>query len=404
MHIVRRILTFVLVVVAVPVAVVLWYTPLGNGYVDLTPEELRRHAVALEEHGRPPLDFVVEAFADRDVVIVGESHRVAQDALFVQELIPAVYHRAGVRHLLIEFGVQSDQPMVDRLLSSSAFDRGSAQEVLVHLDLGWLYEEYLGVLEAAWKLNATLSQEAPRFRVLLGTPGERQAVGKDADMARLVLEQVAAGERVLVYCGSHHGFTRYRQPMPFEALYLPADRPGRMGNRLYAALGDRVAFVRLHAPCAKRWAFFAWPLYRRPLLLPFGGVIDRAHADLGEPVGFWTSVEPFAGLTDDVSYYALHREPLTLEQFADGYVVLAAMSERRAVRPFVGLDEEHARAVRANGLYPEKAWAKTDRAGYDEPQWWPNVRAFWVGAALVAAVWGLRRWRRRRKAGITMPR
>lgn len=398
MHVLRRLCTLLVIVLAIPASAILWLTPLSTGYVSLDSSGLWPYTAALEAHGADPVDFVVDAFSDRDVVIVGESHRVAQDALFVQELLPEIYHRAGVRHLLIEFGRVTDQPLVDHLLKAPFFDRAGARRVLENIELSWLYEEYLGVIEAAWKLNSGLPNGASPFSVVLGTPHPDDPAGKDASMAAIAMRHVRAGHSLLVYCGTHHGFTRYRQPMPFEYFYLPNDRPGRMGNRLSSALGNRVAFIRLHAPCAKRWAFFVWPLYQKPMLLPFGGVIDRAHAALDRPVGFWTHLKPFSELTDSVSYYSLHRSPLKLSEFADGYIVLASMEQRVAVRPFPELDEAEQREVRSNGLFPERAWAKTDRAGFDESQWLPNISAFWVGAGTLAAFWFFRRSRKKNMA------
>ncbi len=40
-------------------------------------------------------------------------------------------------------------------------------------------------------------------------------------MARLILDEVARGKKVLVYCGAHHGFTRYRIGDPYAVIGPP---------------------------------------------------------------------------------------------------------------------------------------------------------------------------------------
>lgn len=407
---------------ALPLAVLLWNTPLSTGHTRLVETDLAPYVAALRAHGRPPAEYVVEQFGRRDVVILGEAHRVRQDVEFVQSLLPLVHARAGVRTLVIEFGSATSQKDADRLVRGEAFDRALARRLLGEFrDSLWLYEEYLGLYEAAWRLNRSLGPGEEPFRILLGSV-PRDVADKDASMAAEVLEEVEAGRKVLVYCGAHHGFTRYRQPIPFLSVWRTARGPGRMGNRLHAALGDRVAFVTLHAPFAKRWAFFAWPAYGEPMLSPFRGVLDQAQGALETPVAFDTSIEPLASLTDTTSYYSLHRGAVRLSDFADGYVILAPLAPRRAVRPIEDLDEADLEIVRRryqgtdldgrfadldalrefvreDGLMPEEAFALVDRAGLDEPSCLPEMSAFWPVAGLAVLAWAVRRWRRRRARG-----
>lgn len=407
-----------MLLVAVPVGAVLWHTPWATGQRRMDEEELAPYVGALRAHGEPPLDHVVGRFASKDVVILGEAHRVRQDVLFVQDLIPRVYREAGVRRLLIEFGVGRSQEEADRVVRGVSFDRTAAKKLLFDYDEAlWLYEEYLGLYEAAWRFNRTLGPDEEPFRILLANPGREDLGRKDALMAERVLEEVGRGEKVLVFCGSHHGFTRYRQPIPFESLLRPRPDKGRMGNRIHEALGDRVAFLRLHGPVFKRWGPFAPMVYRKCMLFPFGGVIDRAQVELGTPIAFETSLSPFASLEDRTSYYSLHRDGLTLSGFADGYVILAPLAERARVRPIDDLDEDDARCLRAkdpdepafeslaslrqlletDGLMPERAYDLIDRSGYDRPSYALPISLFWPAVAVGASIWiALRLWRRSR--------
>jgi hypothetical protein len=113
----------------------------------------------LESHGKPPERYVVDLFADHDVVFLGEQHRVKHDPLLVQALLPKVYE-AGVHVLAYEFGRREDQPLIDSLLAEKEWDEDLAREIVFRQFMAWGYREYVDVYKAAWALNQGLPEGA----------------------------------------------------------------------------------------------------------------------------------------------------------------------------------------------------------------------------------------------------
>jgi hypothetical protein len=235
----------------------------------LSPGRRAELSAWLEKHGEPPDRYVVGLFADHDVVFLGEQHRVRHDPLLVLALLPKVYE-AGVHVLGYEFGRREDQPLIDSLLASSEWDEGLAREIVFRQFVAWGYEEYVDVYRAAWALNRSLLDGAPRFRILglndspdwsqIRTQADRENPEvmrrvwhgeNEAMWAEPIVRAVRAGDKVLVYCGIHHAFTRYRQPMIRDGTFAGFGDV-RCGNHVWEALGDRVLTVYLRRGTAPR--------------------------------------------------------------------------------------------------------------------------------------------------------
>ena len=132
---------------------------------------------------------------------------------------------------------------------------------------------------------------------------------------RSLEECVRRGRKMLVYCGLHHAFTRFRQPAyDFETGTFHRHINSRAGNLVHREIPGRTFTIFLHAP---------WPSRERNGFerRPVEGVIDDVMLDFDETrVGFDVAGSPFGGLRDDESYYALGHEEFTLGMFCDGYV------------------------------------------------------------------------------------
>jgi hypothetical protein len=134
-------------------------------------------------------------------------------------------------------------------------------------------------------------------------------------MADLVTAALSAPDtRILVYCGLHHGFTRYEQPEVRDDGFAHRFMD-RMGNILRRHHGQDAFLVMLHRPiwCGdpKSWKY----------CLPFDGVVDCAAVKDGRPVGFDVAGSPFADLAFAPSIYYAHGYPtLRFAEFVDGYI------------------------------------------------------------------------------------
>jgi hypothetical protein len=343
----RRILFAVVPGLALIALIAVFIAESGGGELPLPPlapidEDQRAALLAhLDELGLPPGDYILGKFEDHDVVLLGELHRIRHDPLFVQGLIPRLYNR-GIRVLGFEFVNTEDQSDVDRLLAGETYDEKLAIDILRRPGGIWPFQEYVDVLEAVWRLNSGLPPEAERFRLAglaprvdfeklrFGTDEERSeqrrrlSLGDSVYAAVIEREALERGEKMLVYLGRHHAFSRFEQPnLNNKYEFIGSFSQRRAGQRLRAKYPDRVVTVMLHAP-------FWSPSYRT-WILPFGGVIDRVYAEHRSPVGFDVDGSPFAGATDSLSMYALGHGRITLSDFCDGYIVIDSMASYRAV-------------------------------------------------------------------------
>lgn len=301
----------------------------------------------LEENGQDPGDYVVGLFADHDVVLLGEHHRVKHDPLLVQSLLEPMY-RAGVRTLATEFGRREDQPRIDALISAPNWDEEQARSIVFDQIVTWGYQEYVDVYRAAWALNRRLPPAAAGFRVLGVNDSPDWSVVRSADdrddpevmsrvwrgggereWARVVLEAVSAGEKVLVYCGAHHAFSAYRQPVVVDHVFHRFD-DDRMGKYLSGALGARVATVFLHAP----WNGGGG--YDDRFVHPIAGAIDAlmlTRVGGSHPVGFDIAGSPFGELTCVDCVYGHGYDDFRLANFCDGWIYTKPLSEYEGVTP-----------------------------------------------------------------------
>lgn len=304
-------------------------------------------AAVLAGHAIPEL-YILNLFYDHDVVFLGEHHSIRHDPILVRKLIPLLYER-GIRFLCTEFARRIDQPLVDSLLDAPVYDEALARLITFRQSVHFGFQEYVDIYRAAWQLNRNIPAGAKRFRILaLNNAPDWSVVEKDADRdnpeimkkvwhgedesdwARVILDRVVArGERALVYCGLHHAFTEYRQPVVSGGDFI---RFGdvRAGNHVYDAIGKRAVTITLHAP---------WPGaegYEGTPVKAGDGAIDALLADL-EPeyrrFGIDTRETPFGRITGSTAVFHHGYENFTLAAFCDGYVCQGPLAGYEGVTP-----------------------------------------------------------------------
>ena len=304
----------------------------------------------LNDHRLSPEDYVISKFKDHDVIFLGENHRIKENVELVQHLIALLY-KNGVHTLCTEFARREDQPLLDSLLNAPKYSESLAREITFRSLVFWGFQEYVDIFEAAWELNQSLRPAEPRFRILgLHDSPDWSLIKTEADRdnpeikrkvwrgggehiwARVVLDSVVArGEKALVYCGLHHAFSEYKQPIyDNDAQKFLRFEDERMGNFVYREIGKRVITVCMHAP------WISAKGYGAPATYPVDGAIDALMVELGPtayPIGFDTKGTPFGMLTDTGSVYHHGYEPFTLEQFVDGYIFQVPLSQYKGVTP-----------------------------------------------------------------------
>ena len=279
----------------------------------------------LKSNWQTPESYVIKKFEDHDYVFMGEYHRIKHDVDLILKLIPLL-HAKGINNLAIEFGNYKDQHLVDSLLNLPFFDRNLAKQIMFNSDPFWGYVEYIDIYRVAWEVNHENNiDNTGFFRVInLGAyydpcneGGAWHEIDPDKFMADVVFREIIyKNEKGLIYAGSHHAFTKYRQPLyDFEKDTLYGLSDSRMGNIIYDSVGDRVFNIYLHAAwCSDK----GW---EEKFVLPVNGVIDSLMTIFNNrPVGFDVINSPFGKLTCNNSYYAFGYPDFTLEKYCDGYI------------------------------------------------------------------------------------
>ncbi len=300
----------------------------------------------LAKNGEPPEQYIVELFSDHDVVFLGEQHRVKHDVVFVQSIVEPIY-KASVRVLALEFARREDQQLIDWLLARKEWDDALAREIVFRNFVWWGYREYVDIFKAAWALNQRIPKGQPPFRILgIGDSPDWSLIKTKADRdnpevkkrvwrgggeelwAATILDAVRSGEKVLVYCGIHHAFTEYRQPIVMDGKFIRFDGDLRAGNHVFNSLGKRAVTVFLHAP----WKGFDG--YDSTMRHPADGIIDALMLSVGpRPVAFNLNPGPFGQLRIDDAVYRHGYGDFRLGQYCDGWIYTKPISTFEGVAP-----------------------------------------------------------------------
>jgi len=293
----------------------------------------------LKKHGESPKDYVISKFKDYDYVFLGEYHRIKQDVDFVSSLIPELY-KNGVKNLAYEFYEYQNQAILDSVLTAKEWDETRLyHSISSGFAIYWGYVEYLDLLKKTWEFNQTLEPNQPKFRIVLltanwdpckGNNPFGEGVDPDEFMANVFEKEVISKqEKALTFCGKHHAFTSYQQPVyDFEQGKLFRLNNERMGNIIHQKYPERTFNIVLHAPWISDKGWDEQPVK------PANGVIDSVMAKSGNiPMAFDVKNTVMGKLRADDTYYAFGYEDFKLEDFCDGYIFLAPYKKMIFVSP-----------------------------------------------------------------------
>jgi hypothetical protein len=293
----------------------------------------------LRTRGFAPEDYVVAKFRDHDIVFIGEHHFIKHDAELIRSLIPVLY-RNGVTDLGIEFGRYDLQPEADALVTAAAYDEGRARRLMFQWGSYWPYVEYLALYRAAWELNRSLPDGAPKFRIVGLDYRPRWDLleedmtlklwrkvffkgSRDRHMADVVMREfVKKGRKALIYAGQYHASTRFAFPVyDFKKGFVTGFDAWAMGQRVHRAISVRAFNICLHFP----WESTSGP---RAYGYPVRGVVDRVMRGFEtKRLGFDVKGSPFGRLPDRESVYSTSRPKFVFEDFCDGYIFSKPFAE-----------------------------------------------------------------------------
>ncbi|HKU17047.1 MAG TPA: hypothetical protein VJQ52_21810 [Steroidobacteraceae bacterium] len=243
-----------------------WSNAPGTHLTQAYDQELQALTAQLKAQHVSAESYVVGLFTSHDVVFLGESqHGLRDSGQFLQRLIPLLY-QAGVRTLGYEMAGSADQAAIDRLVNAPKYDAAAAVAIMQGWDFLWTYADYGDVFRAAWTLNHSLPQGAPRFRVLgIDVKPDYRRVPRDMDpesfearnlmvggnrdldrnshMADIIRREVLAkGAKALVFNGAGHSQTKYRR------LARGGERRVSAGYMIAQDIGERATSVLLDGP------------------------------------------------------------------------------------------------------------------------------------------------------------
>jgi uncharacterized RDD family membrane protein YckC len=299
----------------------------------------------LDENGKSPIDYAVEKARQHQVLIFGESHFNRGQVRFLSEIIPRLYHQAGVRCIALEFCSHEDRENINRLINASDYDQELAHQIARnHHWHNWGGKEYWDTFEVVWRLNNSLSEGQQRMRVVgidrrvdaiswsLAIPGGDYTEGplweklriirafitlpkvyyRDELMAKEVEREIInKGYRGIVWIGSHHSFIRYKQPHQSK---------GRMAYILHKKFGDKIFQIKLHSDDLSPLVHDSGYNGPKPKM---GNFIERImEARKNHPVGFDVIKSPFMFLRDNATYYYHFQPNVGFGDMASGYIYL----------------------------------------------------------------------------------
>jgi|GEM_PF-1486727 len=280
--------------------------------------------------------LVIDAFANSDVVLIGENHFIAEHVTFVADLIPTL-HANGVNILYSEFISVDYTPLIEEVINAEHFDEQKAKNLLLLNLWDWPYKEYMDLYRSAWEVNRSIT-DGPKFRIIgldrphnysvmqtpedWDDPEKRKAFfvdWEDSWAERVLSETVEKNEKALVYCGINHAFTFYNQPILDEdgTFYRMAARD-RVGQYLFDALGERCSMLSFHIPWDSKDG------ETEISVNPLNGRLDQLTDSLSDnqkSYGFYTQTSPLGKVIDSNGFYANGYPNFNLAQFCDGYVV-----------------------------------------------------------------------------------
>lgn len=243
-----------------------WLEPEEHPLPELEPEQISQLVSEIEQGKTDPYKGITDLFQDHQIVMAGELGVIKNEVDFIANLLPRLPNE-GVRILGVEHLLASDQQEIDELINAPEFQRDGAEELLMRRLVTWGYDEYVKLLESAWRVNN--SSDGP-FRVLglnvfqsyshLNTTDDfrdpkklRQVMEQgnpDEFIARTIESSILEqGESALIFVDREKAFTDFLLKSHAEEMQAIGIEETRQSGKILAdRYGDRIATVLFHSP------------------------------------------------------------------------------------------------------------------------------------------------------------
>ena len=222
---------------------------------ELTPDDYAYLTDWLKNNKKSADVYFIDLFSRYQVVIFGEQHNIKEHKEFIINLIPRLYHEAGVRCIGWEFSRYTDNEELLSLVTAPVFDSDAvldfARKQFSH---DWNSADHWKIIRAIWNLNNSLrpGQEKLRlvgldinmdftefFKVTKTQPADSpeykrlysEVLKRDYMMAEHAEKEILSkGIKGLLFVGRCHDFTHYEKIGPRTV----------MGTLLYKKYGEKV--------------------------------------------------------------------------------------------------------------------------------------------------------------------
>jgi hypothetical protein len=343
---------------------------------------LKPYVEFLRKRGREPHAFVMEAFSEHELVVMGEIHNrptywalntgLVRDPAFAQT-VGTIYMELPANH----------QANIDRFLTRDTCESELVVAMLRDLfELGWPCKPTLDFFVAVWEVNQDLpSDKKLRIRLVdMQRPWEkiqkrqdwrRFDVNRDQFMAENVVSDLATKP------DGRNGFFIVGMGHAMEDLRYDDKTPKRTsGWRLAQSLGDQLFTIFQHAPVMTNRGVTSGRLAL--------GLIDSAFARLADrPIAFTLEEGPFGelpfdGMPDasvygtfddgyDAYLYLIRLEDEILSPLIEGFYSDAFMPE---------IDRRY-RLMSGKPLYDDIAMPTPERVTKMRAEFWGQPRS-WI--------------------------
>jgi len=293
----------------------------------------------------PIPEFFKSIFKEKEIVFLGESHRIKQQVEFVSNIIP-ILQRQDVHILFSEFANYSDTKLADSLLTAKKYDEELVLRIIHRSDWNWAYKEYADIYKAAWTVNQNLKQGEQAFRIIGLQPDlnysaiqtaddwdnieKRKSYWNDQNNSWLNIienEAISKNGKAIVHCGMHHSFTKYHHPIVMNGKFVRFEKD-REGTTVYNKYPQKILTALIYNPLPEK------PELMGSFIRPFNGVIDSLLQLLPGKLnefGFITGKSVLGNRTDTSSFYSMGYGTLVLKDFCDAMIVVGSVCDYEPV-------------------------------------------------------------------------
>ena len=281
----------------------------------------------VEDNKQSPEEYVIQIAKNYKVTLIGERHHIKTYTDFFNDIIPNLYHKAGVRCIAMEVIPSSMNGKIEKLIDADEFDERLFMEISRSQPwCMWGLEEYWNVLKNAWKLNKNLKSDeqklrvvgidsdwigpkfalvfsgtedgvknvpfVEKFRVFTLIPDFIKIIQRDEIMARNIeKEAIEKNDKCVVLVGYSHTFLNF------------GSRMGAMLNKKYK--NDIFQIVTHHNDCIS------------------DDLLNKVIYEKGlAPIGFTVENSPFAMFRDSTSYIYANLPKVSFSDVAQGYIYM----------------------------------------------------------------------------------